>query len=297
LDSGFPSELGLRASGLAATISDGLSEVLTVCVTSTLDSREVNPYTTRVESWQNYALAALAVLFIGVSKAGFGGGLGMLTTPLCALAFPPKYAIGMLLPLLCAGDLFSMRYYWRKWDARNLKYLLPGVIVGVIAGISFVGRFSPRQLNIAIGAIAVAFVVFQLAREWVFRMEGSFQPNHAVGLPCGVLTGITSTFAHGAGPVVSMFLVPQHLPKELFVGTTVLVFFWVNWIKVPFFVAADVITLETVRMGAWFLPLIPVGVWLGVWLNRRFSQVWFHRVILAGLFLAGLQLIFNFKFR
>ena len=63
-----------------------------------------------------------------------------------------------------------------------------------------------------------------------------------------------------------------------------------------FFVAADVITLETVRMGAWFLPLIPVGVWLGVWLNRRFSQVWFHRVILAGLFLAGLQLIFNFKF-
>jgi uncharacterized membrane protein YfcA len=249
-----------------------------------------------MESWQAYTLAALAVLFIGISKAGFGGGLGMLTTPLCALAFPPKYAIGMLLPLLCAGDLASMYFYRGKWEKENLKYLLPGVVAGVIAGISFVGRFSPRQLNIAIGIIAIAFVLFQLARQAIFRMEGSFRPNHAVGIPCGVMTGITSTFAHGAGPVVSMFLVPQHLSKEVFVGTTVLVFFWVNWIKVPFFVAADVITLETLRMGLWFLPLIPVGVLLGVWCNRRFSQVWFHRVILLGLFLAGVQLIFNFKF-
>jgi len=175
--------------------------------------------------------------------------LGMLTTPLCALAFPPKYALGMLLPLLCAGDLASMYFYRGQWDKRNLKYLLPGVVVGVIAGISFVGRFSPRQLNIVIGIIAVTFVVFQLTREVIFRMEGSFKPNHVIGIPCGVLTGVTSTFAHGAGPVVSMFLVPQHLSKEVFVGTTVLVFFWVNWIKVPFFVAADVITVQTLRMS------------------------------------------------
>jgi len=220
----------------------------------------------------------------------------MLTTPLCALAFPPKYAIGMLLPLLCAGDLVSLYFYRGKWQKKNLKYLLPGVAAGVVLGISFVGNFSPRQLNIAIGVIAITFVVFHLTREAIFRMEGAFKPNHAIGIPCGVLTGITSTFAHGAGPVVSMFLVPQQLPKETFVGTTVLVFFWVNWIKVPFFVGAHVITMETLRMSLWFLPLIPVGVWVGVWLNRRFSQVWFLRVILAGLFLAGLQLIFNFKF-
>jgi uncharacterized membrane protein YfcA len=250
----------------------------------------------RVLEWQTFSIAILAVLFIGISKAGFGGGLGMLTTPLCALAFPPKYAIGMLLPLLCAGDLVSMYFYRGQWEKRNLKYLLPGVIAGVILGISFVGRFSPRQLNIAIGIIAVSFVLFQLARDMIFKLEGAFQPNHAVGVPCGVLTGITSTFAHGAGPVVAMFLVPQKLPKETFVATTVLVFFWVNWIKVPFFVAADVITWETLRMSLWFLPLIPVGVWIGVWLNRKFSPVWFQRIILILLLLAGLQLILNIRF-
>lgn len=56
--------------------------------------------------WPALFLAGFAVLFIGVAKAGFGGGLGMLVTPLCVLAFGPKTAIGVLLPLLCAGDVF-----------------------------------------------------------------------------------------------------------------------------------------------------------------------------------------------
>ena len=53
-------------------------------------------------------MAAFAVLFIGLSKAGFGGGLGMLTTPICVMAFGPKDAIGILLPLLCAGDAHGL---------------------------------------------------------------------------------------------------------------------------------------------------------------------------------------------
>ena len=100
----------------------------------------------RVQDWKIIALAVLAVLFIGLSKAGFGGGLGMLTTPLCALAFPPRDAIGILLPLLCAGDIFSLYYYWGKWERQNLKYLLPGVVVGVVVGVYLIGGFSSREL-------------------------------------------------------------------------------------------------------------------------------------------------------
>lgn len=236
------------------------------------------------------------MLFIGLSKAGFGGGLGMLTTPLCALAFPPKEAVGMVLPLLCAGDLFSLYHYWRKWDARNLKYLLPGAIVGIVVGVQLIGLFSARQLNIAIGVIAVSFVAFHLIRERIFAAEGAFAPNHSVGIPCGIFAGITSSFAHGAGPVVSMYLVPQRLPKETFVATNVLVFFWINWIKVPFFAASGVITQSTLIKSLYLLPLVPAGVWLGVWLNRRFNERWFLRVVLVTLFLSGLQLIFNFHF-
>mgnify|MGYP003329894789 CR=1 FL=1 len=37
------------------------------------------------------------------------------------------------------------------------------------------------------------------------------------------------------------------------------------------------------------LPLVPLGVWAGVWLNRRFNEKWFVRVVLVALFLSGLD--------
>ncbi len=244
-------------------------------------------------------LAAGGVLFIGLSKAGFGGGLGMLTTPLCVLAFgadgrPPTFAIGVLLPLLCAGDAFSLRHYWGKWEKKNLKYLLPGVILGVLVGTRYIGEFTPHQLNFCIGVLAVCFVVFQLVKEYIFRAEGAFAPNHFIGIPCGIGAGIISTFAHGAGPVVSVFLVPQKLPKEIYVGTTVLVFTCINWIKLPFFVANGIITKETFMTGLVFLPLVVVGVALGVWLNRKISEGLFVKLVYTFTFLTGLQLIFRF---
>jgi uncharacterized membrane protein YfcA len=251
------------------------------------------------------AVGVLAALFIGISKAGFGGGLGMLTTPLCVLAFDAKDAIGILLPLLCVGDAFSLYHYWRRWEARNLRYLLPGVAVGVVLGVQWIGRFSARELNLAIGVLAVAFVGFQAVKDRVFRAAGTFAPSHTLGIPCGVLSGLTSTFAHGAGPVVSMFLIPQRLSKTVYVGTTVLVFAWINWIKLPFYClhrgwlggswapAEAIINGRTLATSLEFLPVVPIGVWLGVWLNRRFSESAFLRVIYALVFLAGVELIWQ----
>jgi hypothetical protein len=256
--------------------------------------------------WPSLCLAAFAVLFIGVAKAGFGGGLGMLVTPLCVLAFGPATAIGILLPLLCAGDAFSLWHYWRRWRAENLKYLLPGVVVGVVTGVQLVGQCSPRQLNFVIGLLAVLFAGFQITKDRLFRSTGTFTPNHRVGIPCGIGMGVTSTFAHGAGPLGAMFLLPQRLPKEIFVGTNVLVFAWVNWIKLPFFCVDRslinlpvfaphaLITPATLLTSATFFPLVPVGVWLGVWLNRHVSEAVFLKVIYATLLVTGLQLIFDF---
>jgi uncharacterized membrane protein YfcA len=247
--------------------------------------------------WPAIFVSIVAVLFIGISKAGFGGALGLLSTPLCVLAFGPRDAIGILLPLLCAGDAFSLYPYWRKWDSRNLKFLLPGVVAGVLIGVQLIGRFSARELNIAIGCIAVAFVVFQVAKDLILRAGRAFVPGHGLGVPFGIAAGITSTFAHGAGPVVTMFLVPQRLPKEIFVGTMVLIFTWVNWIKMPFFVGSSIINRGTMELSLLYLPLIPLGVWFGVRMNRTLNESSFLWIIYAVTLLAGLQLIFDFDLR
>lgn len=82
-----------------------------------------------VDTWpQALALVAGAIL-IGISKAGFGGGPGMLVPPLLALFIEDaRIAVGLLLPLLLATDVFALRFYWGRWDKRNVVPIdpLPG---------------------------------------------------------------------------------------------------------------------------------------------------------------------------
>ncbi len=245
---------------------------------------------------KSLSIAAVGIFLVGLSKAGFGGGLGILTTPFAVIAFErlhktPVFAIGVVLPLLCAADLFSLYFYRGKTRKENLRFLLPGVIVGTVIGLFLIDKFSPHQMNVAIGLICIAFVLFQLAKEQIFRAEGTFAPNHAIGIPCGIGAGITSTFANGAGPLIAMFLIPQNLPKEVYVGTTVLVFVWINWIKFIFFVPSRIVTWQTLLYSATLLIFVPIGVWAGLRLNRLIPEKAFIKIVYLFTFLAGLELI------
>ena len=84
-----------------------------------------------------WACAMCAVLLMGVAKAGFGGGIGIIATPLLALAMPVADAAALMLPLLIACDVFAIRHYRENYDRKSIKRLLPGACIGIGAGAFF----------------------------------------------------------------------------------------------------------------------------------------------------------------
>ncbi len=44
------------------------------------------------------------------------------------------------------------------------------------------------------------------------------------------------------------------------------------------------------------LPLAPIGVFLGVWINRRLREDMFFTIILTAIFIVGLKLIWDGMF-
>lgn len=58
-----------------------------------------------------YATAIPAVLIFGISKGGFGGGMGIMAVPMMALAIHPSVAAGILLPLLILMDAIGAWAY------------------------------------------------------------------------------------------------------------------------------------------------------------------------------------------
>jgi uncharacterized membrane protein YfcA len=243
-----------------------------------------------VEFW---ILAAIAVLAVGIGKTGFGGGVGSLATPLMSLVIPVASAAAIMLPLLVISDLFAVYHYRSMFHKRNIILMLPGAMFGITAGAfcfwNFIG--NERILQIIIGGISVAFVVFQYLRALIFKIVEGRRPKDIEGFFAGVASGFTSTLAHAGGPPATIFLLSQKMPKELFVGTTVIFFAITNFIKlIPYYFLG---LLNTGQLTTIFIlaPLSLIGVKLGISLNRVVPEVWFNRLIYTLLLLTGIQLI------
>ena len=82
-----------------------------------------------------YAAAIFGILLTGIFKGGFGGGPGGIAVPLMSMFIAPADAAGIMLPILCAMDIFGVHAYRGTLVARGTcAILLPGALVGIVLG-------------------------------------------------------------------------------------------------------------------------------------------------------------------
>src|SRR4029078_770073 len=100
-----------------------------------------------------------------------------------------------------------------------------------------------------VGLIALGFVGYAMLRHWPGEAA---RPRAAHGVFCGGLSGFTTTLIQIGAPPYYAFVLPQRLPKMLYVGTTVMFFAAANVMKiVPYaalgqFSTAGLVTLPGV---------------------------------------------------
>ena len=244
-------------------------------------------------AWLSYPLefwllAGLAVILIGASKAGFGSGVGVIATPLVALALPVADAVALLLPLLLAGDLFAVRHYRRSYDRASLRLLLPSAVVGIVLGGLFFDLFSEQErvLKIGIGVISLLFVLYQVAGGALSRALGRRPPNRTLGVAFGAVA-----VAHVGGPPLTMYLLPQNLPRRIFVGTSAWFFLIVNALKLIPFTILGLLVARNLPVVAVLLPLVYLGIRLGLVLVRVVNERSFNLVVYTLLTLKAVQLL------
>lgn len=244
-------------------------------------------------------LGGLSAMVMGAAKAGFAGSVGALAVPILIYACGghSALALGMMLPMLIVCDYVAVAYWRGRWDWRNVRMLLPGMALGIAAGSVVLWQFlrigrsaggretSNAALNLTIGAIALAFVGLQLYR----RLRGgltAFRPVTWHGLVAGTAAGVTSTLAHSAGAITTMYLLPQEMPKQRYVATTTL-YYWIgNQAKLLPYALLGQLNGEALSAAAGLLPAVVAGAALGFFLHHRVNQKIFTGVVyvlLAGV--------------
>jgi uncharacterized protein len=233
---------------------------------------------------------ALACFLTGLSKAGLGGTLGFLITPMLALVMPLNKAVGLMLPILILGDMFTLAVYWRRWEVRFLWILLFGAIIGVTLATLVLTNFPLAALRKGLGLLVLIFVAYRLLERRVLKVL-TYQPRRWHGVLAGSLAGFTSTLAHAGGPPISIYLLLQNLSPATFIATSVLFFAVLNWIKVPYYYAAGLFDFRLLTQIIWLIPLLPLGVWTGRRLLKRMKKDVFEKVILVLLLVSGFLLL------
>jgi uncharacterized protein len=241
------------------------------------------------EPWQ-WALAAVAALIVGVSKAGIGG-LGLLAVMIFALIIPAKQATGMVLPLLCFGDLVGATVYWKHAKWPHIWRLFPWTAAGVFVGYFALDLIDEQQARLLIGGIVLGLVTMHLVRRRVYGHEA----EHGAWFPptIGVLAGFTTLVANAAGPLMAVYMLAMRLPKMDFVGTGAVFFLILNLFKVPFMVHLGLIDSASFVVNLWLAPLVLGGAWFGRKLVVKIDQKVFENIALALSVLAGLYLIYR----
>ncbi|MDX8351770.1 sulfite exporter TauE/SafE family protein [Cognatiyoonia sp. IB215182] len=241
--------------------------------------------------WEFFAVGIPAIVFGGISKAGFGSGAAFAAGAILALVVPPGLALGIVLPLFMLVDAATLRPYWGKWHWPSAKGLMIGAVPGCIIAAWLYTAVEADVFRLLIGVICLAFVAFQLSRALGWLQVRVMPFSRPVAWFAGLVSGFTSFVSHAGGPPAAVFLLSQGLSKTAYQATTVVVFWAVNWMKAVPYAFLGIFSWESLMGSLVLTPFALLGTWLGLKAHHIVSERVFFGLTYVLLIITGLRLI------
>lgn len=220
----------------------------------------------------------LAGLLSGFSKFSIGG-MGLLVLPLLMVVFPGPEVLSILIPINLLIDVLAVVSYRRGISWSVLAKVIPLALVGVSLGTFLLAYINTESFNTILGIIIVGMLLLGL---WLDTHDTSFMQNKTTGGVLGAFAGFISMVSNAAGPLFSLYLMAQKLPKEHYISTRAWCIFFINIFKLPMFYSLGLLTTESLGYSVQALPGLLVGCLIGYWtVNKlKFSQVkWLIRIM------------------
>jgi uncharacterized membrane protein YfcA len=221
---------------------------------------------------------SLIVTIAGVTAAsvlrGFTGfGFGLAAVPLLSLALPPAQVVPLVVTLQVIIGGAGLRAAATQCDWRAIQLLLPGLLIGVPAGLLILTTLPANPVRLVIGAV-IACSVWLIHRGIRLPPNPSRLASFGVGLVSGIVSGLASM---GGPPVVVYLLALGHTAARM--RATAIVFFMLSGCVsfVPM-AARGLITRDILIWAAASLPVLFGGSRIGTWAFHK-ARPRHHRLV------------------
>lgn len=234
-------------------------------------------------------LLVLLGFSIGVDKMGFRGGLVIMVSFL-ATTFGARFTAGLIAPLLLGADLIAIFVYRRSCDwALVLKVMLWSSL-GLVLG-SLVGGMVPDEIFQTILGVMLLLLLSAMVFLELYH-EDMRIPDHIVltGSIC-ITGGFASMIGNAAGPILSLFLLAKKIPKQLFLGTSAMIFLLLNSLKLPLHIFYwKTLNPQSLKMDLVCIPFILLGAAAGKPLVALIPEKAFRYFTMAGVLIGAIRL-------
>ena len=233
-----------------------------------------------------------AIILYGIAKSGLGGSMTLISIPLMTIVMPLNEALGIVLPILIFSDFIATYKYRKEFDLSTLKLMVPFAAIGVVIGSLTFSYFSEELLKFIIGLMGFLF-----AGHYFFlkkNKEAKSEKNFLKGGICSTISGFTSFCVHAGGTPVSIYLLPLRLKKEIYVGTRIIFFTFMNLIKLPFYINLSMTNFVTFKQSVILFPVAFIGILIGYKLLKVIDEKLFYNILYALILVSSTKLIFDF---
>ena len=239
----------------------------------------------------DFIILFLAAFTLGISKSGVKG-ISIIIVALLVFVFGAKASTGILLPMLLVGDIFAVVYYnryaRRKYLFRLMPFMMAGVLIGTWAG----DQISEEMFRKSMAVVILVSVFMML--WWDKRKNKTVPDNLGFAGLMGLTAGFTTMIGNLAGSFANLFFLAMRLPKNEFIGTTAWLFLIINAFKVPFHVWSwHTINLQSLTVSAVTVPVILLGLFVGIKILRKVNDRLFRRFILLMTSLGAIIIFFS----
>jgi len=235
-----------------------------------------------------------AIIIFGIAKSGLGGSIALISIPLMTVVMPLGQALAVILPILILSDFIAVYRFRKEFDFNILKLMVPFSAVGIFIGSITFSYFSEDLLKFIVGLMGFLFSThyFLFKKNKLISAKKSFLK----GSVCSVVGGFTSFCVHAGGTPTSIYLLPLRMKKEIYVGTRVMFFTFVNLIKFPFYINLSMITLASFKQSMLLFPLSVVGIFIGYQILKHIEENLFYNIIYTLILITSSRLVYNYIF-
>lgn len=192
------------------------------------------------------------------------GGAAMLLIPILGFTLPAQSVAPVITVASLMANPSRTFVFWNHiyWPA--VRWLLPGSLVGAVAGAVAFTQVPAEFLQLILG-------IFLISTIWQYRFgkrKKSFPMPLAGFLPLGLMISFISGLIGGTGPVMNPFFLNHGMEKEQLVATKAINSLALQSTKLLSYVSLGVITLEMGIQGV----IIGIGGIAGVFWARHHLQ-------------------------